>query len=250
MSISTEPMPPLPSDAKPRPPEDFAEMLATPEPVLLVGGQAVNLWALYYDSRTSDFAPFVSRDVDVLGDRETLELLGRIAGKKPRVFPLKPPSNEVGVIIAQTPDGDPLLVEVLRSVHGVTKDELLTPSYTMAIGTAQVKLPSPIALLQAKLANVADISQNGRQDARHVLILMQLMPAYLQDIRAAVLAGRLEERKFIVILERLLSVVSPVRSKKILRQLNRSVSDLFTGIGHERLAKVQSFIDERISRVK
>lgn len=152
-------------------------MLATPEPVLLVGGQAVNLWALYYDSRTADLAPFVSRDVDVLGDRETLELLGKIAGKKPQVFPMKPPSNEVGVVVAQARDGSPLLVEVLRSVHGVTKEELLTPCYTMAIGATQVKLPSPIALFQAKLANVADIFQDGRQDARHVQILVKLMPA-------------------------------------------------------------------------
>jgi len=34
---------PLPSDAAPRPPEDFAPLLATKEPVLLVGCQAVNL---------------------------------------------------------------------------------------------------------------------------------------------------------------------------------------------------------------
>jgi len=243
-------MPPLPSDAKARPPEDFADMLATPEPVLLVGGQAVNLWALYYESRTADLAPFVSRDVDVLGDRETLELLGKIAGKKPQVFPLKPPSNEVGVVVAQAPDGSPLLVEVLRSVHGVTKEELHTPSYTMAIGAAQVKLPSPIALLQAKLANVADLSQSGRQDARHVLILVQLMPAYLLDIQAAVLAGRLDERKFIEILERLLAVITPMRARKVLHHLDRPVPDLFSGLGHEKLAKVQAFIDKRLSRVR
>ena len=60
-------MPPLPSDAEPRPPEDFAPLLATKEPVLLVGGQAVNLWAMYYETRTAALAPFVSRDVDVLG---------------------------------------------------------------------------------------------------------------------------------------------------------------------------------------
>jgi hypothetical protein len=242
-------MPPLPSEAKPRPPEDFTGMLATPEPVLLVGGQAVNLWALYYKSRTADLAPFVSRDVDVLGDRETLELLGRIAGKKPQVFPMKPPSNEVGVVVAQAPDGTPLLVEVLRSVHGVTKEELLSPCYTMAIGSAQVKLPSPIALLQAKLANVADLSQTGRQDARHVLILARLMPAYLQDIQSAVLAGRLEERKFIEIMERLLAVVAAAQPKKVLKQLDRPITALFSGIGHEKLTKVQVFLRQRMPRV-
>jgi hypothetical protein len=105
-------MPPLPSNAKPRPPADFAPLLATDEPVLLVGGQAVNLWALYYEARTADLAPFVSRDVDVLGDRETLEALGKVAGTKPQFFPLRPPSNEVGVVIAKDGQGLPLLIEV------------------------------------------------------------------------------------------------------------------------------------------
>ena len=49
-------MPPLPSDAEPRSPEDFAPLLATKEPVLLVGGQAVNLWAMYYETRTDTVA--------------------------------------------------------------------------------------------------------------------------------------------------------------------------------------------------
>ena len=87
-------MPPRPSDAEPRPPEDFAPLLATKEPVLLVGGQAVNLWAMYYETRTAALAPFVSRDVDVLGDRETLKALGKLAGTKPHFFPIKPPTRK------------------------------------------------------------------------------------------------------------------------------------------------------------
>lgn len=89
----TKHMPPQPSESEPRPPADFARLLATQSPMLLVGGQAVNLWALYYKDRTADLAPFVSRDADVLGDRETLVELGRLAGAKPQFFPLKPPGG-------------------------------------------------------------------------------------------------------------------------------------------------------------
>jgi hypothetical protein len=103
-------MPSLPSEAEPRTLEDFAGLLATQEPLLLVGGQAVNLWALYYEPHTVELAPFVSRDVDVLGDRETLAALGRIAGTKPQFFPVKPPTNEVGVVIAKDARGLPLLI--------------------------------------------------------------------------------------------------------------------------------------------
>ena len=38
------------------------------------------------------------------------------------------------------------------------------------------KVPGPIALLQAKIANVVDLKQNCRQDARHVIILTRLLP--------------------------------------------------------------------------
>jgi hypothetical protein len=108
-------MPPLPFDSEPagrrrgegwpRPPADFAPILATKDPVLLVGGQAVNLWALYYQDRTADLPPFVSRDADVLGDRETLSSLGKLVGARPQFFPQRPPSNEVGVVITKDANG-------------------------------------------------------------------------------------------------------------------------------------------------
>src|SRR5258708_16866298 len=139
-------MPPHPSDAEPRPPADFAPLLATTEPVLLVGGQAVSLWALEYQDRAADLAPFVSRDADVLGDRDTLEALGKLAGAKPQFFPLKPPSNEVGVVIAKDVHGSPMQVEVLGQVRGATKAEWREPAYTLAIGASQgtCRCPDPL----------------------------------------------------------------------------------------------------------
>ena len=108
-------MPQLPGDNRPRSPADFAAILATEKPLFLVGGQAVNLWALYYEKRVVSLAPFVSRDVDVLGDRETLIMLAKTAGVKPQFFPLRPPTNEVGIIIATDDHGLPLPVEIGRA---------------------------------------------------------------------------------------------------------------------------------------
>lgn len=145
-------MPPLPSDAEPRPPEDFASLLATKEPVLLVGGQAVNVWAMYYESRTTALAPFVSRDVDALGDRETLTALGKLAGIKPQFFTAKPPTNEIGVVIAKDQLGRPPLIEVLRYVHGVTSEELREPVYTVALGKTHVRVADAIERVLRPLA--------------------------------------------------------------------------------------------------
>ena len=239
---------PQPSDAKPRPLADFAALLATKEPVLLVGGQAVNLWALYYESLTAELAPFVSRDVDVLGNRDTLTALGKVAGAKPQFFPLRPPTNEIGIVIAKDPNGLPLLIEVLRYVHGVDNEDLREPAYTVAVGETRVQVPGPIALLQAKLANVADIAQAGRQDARHVVILFRLMPAYLADLQKMVIEGRMEERKLLEFLDRLLGVVSDKKSAKMLTDLQLDARALFTELGDKRLSKLNSFLKKRLPR--
>lgn len=239
---------PLPSEAEPRPPADFAGFLATRKPVLLVGGQAVNLWALYYEAHTADLAPFVSRDVDVLGDRETLTALGHVAGAKPQFFPVRPPTNEVGVVIAKDSNGQPLLIEVLRYVHGVSNEELREPVYTLALGEVTVQVSSPIALLQGKIANVADIAQSGRQDGRHVLILTRLIPAYLRDLQQAVAAGGMSERELINHLERLLAVVSSEKGKKVMAGLEISPAALYAGLGNRDLSKLTAFLEKRLPR--
>ncbi len=242
---------PAPSDATPRPPDDFARVLATPEPLLLVGGQAVNLWALYYADRTRDFAPFVSRDADVLGDRATLELLGRLAGAKPQFFPLKPPSNEVGVVIARAAGGEPLLIEVLRYVKGASNEELREPAYLFALGEppARVQAPGPIALLQAKVANLAEIKQEGRQDGRHVLILARVMPAYLEDLRASAAAGRMDERKLVEFLEQLLAVATSPHGRNAWADLRLDPREFFTGLKPDGLPKLRAFLAKRLPRV-
>jgi len=243
-------MPPLPSDAKPRAPGDYAPVLATKEPILLVGGQAVNLWALYYKDRTGDLAPFVSRDADVLGDHGTLIELGKLAGSKPQFFPLRPPSNELGVVIAKDVNGQPLLIEVLRYVEGATNEELREPVYTMALGEQQVRVqvPGPIALFKAKIANVAALKQEGRQDARHIRILACLLPAYLNDLGRAVVDRRLEERKFLGFLQRLLAVVTPTTARKTLAAVGIDSRALFSEINPDGLPKISTFLSERLRR--
>ncbi|MET0262310.1 MAG: hypothetical protein ABW223_05390 [Rariglobus sp.] len=242
---------PHPSDSLPRPPGDFADALATPEPVLLVGGQAINLWALYYENRTRNLAPFVSRDVDILGDRQTLTELAKVVGAKPQFFPLKPPTNEIGVVIAHDGTGQPLLVEVLRTVHGVTNEELHASAFTMAIGANQVRVqvPEPIALLKAKIANVSDIAQNGRQDGRHVVILVQLMPAFLTDLISATTQGRITERDLVDRLESLLATITCAKGRKVLTSLRLEPKHLFQELNVGSLSKVSAFLEKRLPRI-
>jgi hypothetical protein len=225
--------------------------LDTRVPVLLVGGQAVNLWALYYKDRISDLAPFVSRDADVLGDQETLAQLGTAIGVKPTFFPMRPRSNEIGFVIAKDSAGFPLLVEVLRYVNGVRNEELRDPIYEFAVGEKPVTLrvPGPIVLLKAKISNVAVIKQTGRQDARHVAILARILPAHLVDLQNAAISGRLTERKLLDSVEQLVAIVTDQTAQRILLELKLRPTALFSELNGEHLPKLKGFLDKRLPRL-
>jgi len=239
-----------PSGFAARPPGDFAAVLKADEPLFLVGGQAVNLWALYYHERTVDLSPFVSRDVDVLGNRETVSMIARIAGVKPHFFPMRPPTNEVGTVIARSTDGQPLAVEVLSHLHGISNEDLHHPQYTICIGDngVRVHVPGPIALLQVKIANVADLSQAGRQDKHHVRILARLMPAYLADVQASVSGGRINERDMLNLLEHLLAVVTSKKARRTLKDLETCGRAMFSEI-KPASSRLQAFMTKRLDRI-
>lgn len=236
---------------KPRPPEDYSIYLTAENPPTIVGGQAVNVWALYYAGVADEYAPFVSRDIDVLGDRETLKQIAKLVGLKPNYFPFKPPSNEVGYVAPENEADEPFLIEVLKWVNGVTADELLADSVIMGVGSKQVpvRVPSPVMLLKAKLANLDTINQRGRQDAKHVYILFRLLPVYLSDIIASIKSGKRSERQVVNLLGNLLDIVSKARNEESLQKLELNSAELFQGLPKDGLPKITNFIEYQLKRV-
>jgi len=111
-----------------------------------------------------------------------------------------------------------------------------------------VDAPGQRLLFQAKIANVANIAQAGRQDARHVLILAQLLPAYLRDLQRAAIAGGMTERQFIFTFERLLGVVATAKARKVLIGLRVEPASWFAGLGNEELPKLARFLAKCLPR--
>jgi hypothetical protein len=232
-------------------PAECADLLKLNPPLFLVGGQAVNLWALYYHDKTYDLAPFVSRDIDILGNKTTLlEIAGKL-GVEPHFFPMRPPTNEVGYIVSSNHSGKPIPIEVLTHVHGIKNEELQAPTYSMSIGdsTTTVQVPGPVALLKAKIANTADIPQEGRQDKRHVQILMCLLPAYLDDVYSSVQNFTIKERDFLNLLEKLIEVMTSDKGKRVLGESNADPRAVFDGLNPEIGTKTHSFIKKRLPKI-
>lgn len=182
----------------PRTPADYAEILGGEELPLIVGGQAVNLWAELYTNQSStlaELAPFTSADADIYGSRMLAETLARRNGWECR-FP-----NEANSIVAAllikpgTAEGETALtIEVLNEVNGLSEADLNLNSVVELADGARYRIPSPLVLLKAKLYNLVSLANLDRpQDLRHARMLFQIVPLYLNELHSEFRAGRLDE---------------------------------------------------------
>ena len=173
---------------------DFSEIISSAELPLVVGGQAVNLWAEIYSSFIPDleaFEPFVSKDADIFGSRELAQALSQQSGWECKFIESK--DSIVVAVLSKTPTpGSTFTVEVLREVNGLSDDDLALSQIIERSDGSRVRIPSPLVLLRAKLYNLASLTLNERpQDRKHVRMLAHIVPAYMREIGEGVRKGDL-----------------------------------------------------------
>lgn len=203
-------------NGEPRPVEDFNEIFATfkrsKEPILLVGGHAVNVWALsYYDRVSAEIIPhepLTSSDMDIYATRNALlwlnsEFGGKVEFAGPREIVLGAIELKLGEHI--------LLIEVLRSVKGVT-DKELEGRASLVVSGNEILVPLPHILLKAKLANALELDQCERQDVKHVRLLAIVLREYLLDISKA--ATIETERELLQIIREAVGIAKSEEARK------------------------------------
>ena len=201
----------MPDETKP---EDFDPVFA--QGVVIVGGHAVNLWASYYastgDAALAAFAPFTSKDADIfVRDKETARAIAAAAGWTFRNNP-EPRSPVLGAIVLRRGHSE-LQIDVLRSITGLTAEDLnVTAQITFEDGRSY-SVPAPDIMLKAKLANLEFHAQRDRQDERHVRILVKCCEHYLRATAEAAGRGDLEEREAV---ERFMATHRTIRGGKAL----------------------------------
>jgi hypothetical protein len=184
-----------------RAPRDFVAVLGAAELPLIVGGQAVNLWADLYAPELPElheFQPFVSKDADIFGTRALAEQLARRTGWELSFDPRRD-SVVAGILRHERTRGEPpLTIEVLSQVNGLTEADLAA-STIIEIGDSaeRYRIPAPTVLLKAKLYNLASLVFTERpQDFKHARMLCAIVPHYLNELHAEWRAGRLAESTF------------------------------------------------------
>lgn len=177
---------------------------------LVVGGHAVNLWALVFkeqigaELQANELLPLTSKDLDLYGSGG---LLAKLAEK----FKVRPVINReirspvIGLIYVNIA-GKERKIEVLRDVRGVSAVELSKDWLQVQFDEYDARVPLPTVLLKGKMANVVQINQSDRNDVKHVKILLLVAREYLSQVVDHVESGKLEPRIGIKALEDVLAV--------------------------------------------
>jgi hypothetical protein len=150
--------------------------------IVVVAGQAVNFWADRYigeEPRLRSLRPFTSRDLDLLGEIANAYRLAsetQTPLEKPRRSTASPVLANLNIATGNLIRS----VQFLRSVRGVTRQEITDNAIPFERGSVKFHIADPITTLKAKLYNLDELDQRGRNDARHVEIMMICVPLFLK----------------------------------------------------------------------
>jgi len=152
---------------------------------VLVGGHAVNFWALIYGLSTpewSELLPYTSEDVDFLGGLPEALLCKRLFGGVSNLNDGTDPSPQAGVILAPL-NGTTIRFDIITSIIGVDSREvgkkaLARPGQDPS---KSLRVLHPLHCLIGKTAGLAQIPQGGRQDLKHLKLSILIVHAFLME---------------------------------------------------------------------
>lgn len=167
--------------------------------------------ALSQELERRSLFPLTSKDLDVFGSRGTLEELQR------RFEGVILFGAERGPVVGQLEiclGGQPRKVEVLRDVRGGSTKELNNGWQSVEFDGHLARVPVPTVLLKAKLADAAQIPQEGRNDVKHVKIMILVAREFILSVLNSLGNGRIEGRTAVDVLELSLQAISSEDARK------------------------------------
>jgi hypothetical protein len=190
-------------------PEDLLDVLihlqVASSEIIVVGGQAVNLWATHYAQETESWQrlrPYASRDIDFFGSRlEVITCAAELQGKAyvNRDFDSSPNTGIVTIPYRN----QTLTIDFLATVFGISDDDIVATAVEFKgegrLEGLQLKVLNPLLCLEGKLKSLLNLPQADRQDAKHCRLSILILREYLKDI-----CQELEPRPGLKVIERIL----------------------------------------------
>lgn len=172
-------------------PEDFKLLVRSllrfedRDTVVLVGGQSVTAWALYYGIEVPvTSAPYLTQDADFYAPRQAAEHLAHELGGELRLATMDDVALNVGTIVFRSPtSGATLLIDILCSVHGLSDEEVTKLSIPIEVDGGEIRVLHPLLCLKSRLYNLADIaSKRTPEGIAQAQVAMQVASSFLADL--------------------------------------------------------------------
>ncbi len=224
------------------------------EPLVLIGGQAVNYWAELYSTEEpglEKWQPFTSEDIDFQGNREDVRTIASQLGSAP-VFPRPVEMTAlVGMIPFQRGDLKSQ-IEVVASVPGVPAKLLQATALEATWEKHQIRVIDPISLLYAKAHLALKVQQKGRRDADHLAIMVLCVRAFLKETSRKIEDGSLPARNWLAAVERVLRLSESSTGAKTARRFGTDWTEVLplNEIEHCAVSQIVPFRDKRLPRWK
>ncbi len=153
---------------------------------VVIGGQAVNLWAEHYQKDASpwkELRPYTSFDLDVLGGRTDVLKCSQALNAEP-FFPA-PSENTVnsGKIVVQI-QGSEFEIDFLHSPNGLSPAEVMELARPISFEQIPLKILHPLHCLESKTVNLMTLPQDAgkRQDLKHLRLSIAILRQYLTEL--------------------------------------------------------------------
>lgn len=235
---------------------DFWDILSTPiegELPLVVGGHAVHLWALAYSDQLGPelerWFPLMSKDLDLYGSAALLQGLKEKFGGEYRLS--GPRGPVIGQLVLKR-NGAERKIDVLRNVVGIAPQDLVTGVLIEfeANGEWLTCRVAPLLLLfQGKVANLATLNQNGRNDRKHVEILVSVVRVYLASLISATEANELPARATVNALMQVLKITKSPEASKCLKEFGINFPAIWPRkeLADAKVAPLGKFVEHQLS---
>lgn len=201
-------------------PNDYRVICDSTARPIVVGGQAINLWAITFlgngDPKLGDIK-FGSEDLDVLSSQAIIDFLKNLPEWRYHKAPLWAfGEGRVATASSTAADGRPLLCEVITGVPGLSDNDLRSVEMVRYQGTL-FKTLDPISMLKAKAYCVAKFDQTKRHDIAHLKLIAKCVPAYLRQIHQQAIDPELQNTAAKII-SRAFAVATDPKITTILRK--------------------------------
>ncbi len=212
-------------------------------------GQAVNFWADRFhmeEPRLEALRPFISKDLDILGDLASAEHIARVTESEIQ----RPPRGATPVLanIHLKAGGAVRLVQVLYQIPGLNTNDVRKEAISVDVSGYTIRVADPITLLAGKIYNVAHFDQKNRNDIQHVRILCLCVPIFLSKRVTAAEKLPKAARTCLDSLERVLTLSASPDAAKVGVVLGINWLDLIPlgALSASPNGKLQAFAEKRL----